>query len=95
MTSRGEEPLRLTSQMMPQCFFRARPKGCFLIPMKTALATLIVALAAPMAVSAAPGVPENTMTAIKEACNASVAGNSQATESDEDCIARAVRAYKK
>ena len=63
--------------------------------MKTALATLIVALAAPMAVSAAPGVPDSVMGAIEEACNASVAGNSQATESDEDCIARAVRAYNK
>ena len=81
--------------MMPQCFFRARPQGCSLIQMKTALATLIVALAAPMAVSAAPGVPDSVMSAIVEACNASVAGNSQATQSDENCIARAVAVYKK
>ncbi len=63
--------------------------------MKTALATLIVALAAPMAVSAAPEVPDSVMSAIQEACNASVAGNSQATQSDENCIARAVAVYKK
>ena len=95
MTATGGEPLRLPSQMMPQCFFRARPQGCSLIPMKTALATLIVALAAPMAVSAAPGVPDSVMSAITEACNASVADTDQATQSDENCIARAVAAYRK
>ena len=63
--------------------------------MKTALATLIVALAAPMAVSAAPGVPDSVMSAITEACNASVADSDQAAPSDENCIARAVAAYKK
>ena len=63
--------------------------------MKTALATLIVALAAPMAVSAAPGVPDSVMSAITENCNEAVAGNSQATASDENCIARAVEAYQK
>ena len=63
--------------------------------MKTALATLVVALAAPMAVSASPGVPDSVMSAIKEACNTSVIDNSQATQSDENCIARAVAVYKK
>ena len=63
--------------------------------MKTALATLIVALAAPMAVSAAPGVPDSVMSAIKEACNASVADSDRAAQLDENCIARAVAAYKK
>ena len=63
--------------------------------MKTALATLVVALAAPIAVTAAPGVPDTVMSHITQNCNSSVAGNSQATESDEDCIARSVEAYKK
>ena len=47
--------------------------------MKTALATLVVALAAPIAVTAAPGVPDSVMSEITENCNAAVAGNSQAT----------------
>ena len=63
--------------------------------MKTALATLVVALAAPVAVTAAPGVPDSVMSHITQNCNSSVAGNSQATESDEDCIARSVEAYQK
>ena len=63
--------------------------------MKTALATLVVALAAPIAVTAAPGVPDTVMSHITQNCNSSVAGNSQATASDEDCIARPVEAYKK
>ncbi len=63
--------------------------------MKTALATLVVALAAPIAVTAAPGVPDTVMSHITQNCNSSVAGNSQATESDEDCIARSVEAYQK
>ena len=32
--------------------------------MKTALATLVVALAAPIAVTAAPGVPDSVLSAI-------------------------------
>ena len=63
--------------------------------MKTALATLVVALAAPIAVTAAPGVPDTVMSHITQNCNSSVAGNSEATESDEDCIARSVEAYQK
>ena len=63
--------------------------------MKTALATLIVALAAPIAVSASPGVPESPMSHITQNCNASVAGNSEAMQSDENCIANAVEAYQK
>ena len=63
--------------------------------MKTALATLVVALAAPIAVTAAPGVPDTVMSHITQNCISSVAGNSQATESDEDCIARSVEAYQK
>ena len=63
--------------------------------MKTALATLVVALVAPIAVTAAPGVPDTVMSHITQNCNSSVAGNSQATESDEDCIARSVEAYQK
>ena len=63
--------------------------------MKTALATLVVALAAPMAVTAAPGVPDSVLSHFTQNCNASVAGNSEATESDENCIARAVEAYQK
>ena len=63
--------------------------------MKTALATLVVALAAPIAITAAPGVPDSVMSAITEACNASVADSDQAAQLDENCIARAVVAYKK
>ena len=63
--------------------------------MKTALATLVVALAALIAVTAAPGVPDSVMSEITENCNEAVAGNSQATASDENCIAKAVEAYKK
>ena len=63
--------------------------------MKTALATLVVALAAPIAVTAAPGVPDTVMSHITQNCNSSVAGDSEATESDEDCIARSVEAYQK
>ena len=63
--------------------------------MKAALATLVVALAAPIAVTAAPGVPDTVMSHITQNCNSSVAGNSEATESDEDCIARSVEAYQK
>ena len=63
--------------------------------MKTVLATLVVALAAPIAITAAPGVPDSVMSAITEACNASVADSDQAAQSDENCIARAVAAYKK
>ena len=63
--------------------------------MKTALATLVVALAAPVAVTAAPGVPDSVMSHITQNCNSSVAGNSEATQSDEDCIAEAVEAYQK
>ena len=63
--------------------------------MKTALATLIVALGAPIAVSASPGVPESAMSHITQNCNASVAGNSEATQSDENCIASAIEAYQK
>ena len=63
--------------------------------MKTALATLIVALAAPIAVSASPGGRESARSHITQNCNASVAGNSEATQSDENCIANAVEAYQK
>lgn len=61
--------------------------------MKTALATLVVALAAPVAVTA--GVPDSVMSHITQNCNSSVAGNSEATQSDENCIAEAVEAYQK
>ena len=63
--------------------------------MKTALATLVVALAAPIAVTAAPGVPDSVISHITQNCNSSVAGNSEATQSDENCIAEAVEAYQK
>jgi len=62
--------------------------------MKTALATLVVSLAAPIAVTAAPGVPDSVLSHITQNCNAAVAGNSEATQSDEDCIARRVEAYQ-
>ena len=63
--------------------------------MKTALATLVFALVTPMAVTAAQEVPDSVMSEIRENCLEAVAGNSQATQSDENCIARAVEAYKK
>ena len=63
--------------------------------MKSALTTLVVALVAPMAVTASPGVPDSVLSHFTQNCNASVAGNSEATESDENCIARAVEAYQK
>ena len=63
--------------------------------MKTTLTTLIIACAAPIAVMAVPGVPDNVMSDITENCLEAVADDDQATESDEDCIAMAVEKYKK
>ena len=63
--------------------------------MKPALVTLFIALAAPMAVMAVPGVPDYVMSDITENCLEAVADDDQATESDEDCIAIAVEKYKK
>ncbi len=63
--------------------------------MKTALTTLVIAVAAPMAVIAVPGVPDYVMSDITEKCLENVADDDQATESDEDCIAIAVENYKK
>ena len=63
--------------------------------MKPALVTLFIALAAPMAVMAVPGVPDYVMSDITEKCLEDVADDDQATESDEDCIAIAVENYKK
>ena len=63
--------------------------------MKTALGALVVALTAPIAVTAVPGVPDYVMNDITENCLEAVADDDQATESDEDCIAIAVDEYKK
>ena len=63
--------------------------------MKTALTALVVALTAPIAVTAVPGVPDYVMSDITENCLEAVADDDQATESDEDCIAIAVEKYKK
>ena len=63
--------------------------------MQTALAALVVALAAPIAVKAIPGVPDNVMNDITENCLEAVADDDQVTVSDEDCIAIAVEKYKK
>ena len=63
--------------------------------MKTALAALVVALTAPIAVTAVPGVPDYVMSDITENCLEAVADDDQATESDEDCIAMAVENIKK
>ncbi len=62
--------------------------------MKTAFAAIIVAIAAPLAVSAGE-VPDSVMSQITEQCNEAVAGNSQADQSDENCIAEKVAAWKK
>lgn len=63
--------------------------------MKTALATLVVVLAAPIAVTAAPRLPNAVLSEIIQDCNEEVAGDSQATQSMENCIATAVQTYKK
>ena len=63
--------------------------------MKTALGALVVALTAPIAVTAVPDVPDYVMNDITENCLEAVADDDQATESDEDCIAIAVDEYKK
>ncbi len=63
--------------------------------MKTALATLVVALTAPIAVAASPGVPDEVMSHFTQDCNSEVADNSEATQSIENCIARKVEAYGK
>ena len=63
--------------------------------MKTQLAALVVALTAPIAVTAVPGVPDYVMSNITENCLEAVSDDDQATESDEDCIAMAVEKYKK
>ena len=54
--------------------------------MKAALATLVIALAAPMAVTAIPGVPDYVLSDVTEDCLDDVADDDQATESDENCI---------
>ena len=54
--------------------------------MKAALATLVIALAAPMAVTAIPGVPDYVLSDVTEDCLDDVAADDQATESDENCI---------
>lgn len=54
--------------------------------MKAALATLVIALAAPMAVTAVPGVPDYVLSDVTEDCLDDVADDDQATESDENCI---------
>ena len=54
--------------------------------MKVALATLVIALAAPMAVTAVPGVPDYVLSDVTEDCLDDVADDDQATESDENCI---------
>ena len=54
--------------------------------MKAALATLVIALAAPMAFTAVPGMPDYVITDITEDCLDDVADDDQATESDENCI---------
>ncbi len=63
--------------------------------MEPSLTTLVIALAAPTAVTAVPGVPDDVMSDITEKCLENVAvdvadDDDQATESDEDCIAIAV-----
>ena len=63
--------------------------------MKTTLTTLVIAFAAPIAVTAVPGVPDNVMSDITENCLENVADDDQETESDEDCIAIAIENYKK
>ena len=63
--------------------------------MKTALGALVVALTAPIAVTAVPDVPDYVMNDITENCLEAVADDDQATESDKDCIAIAMDEYKK
>ena len=54
--------------------------------MKAALATLVIALAAPMAVTAIPGVPDYVLSDVTEDCLDDVADDDQVSESDENCI---------
>ena len=54
--------------------------------MKTALATLVIALVSPIAVKAIPGGPDYVMSDVTDNCLEDVAENNQATESDENCI---------
>ena len=63
--------------------------------MKTALTTLIVALTAPIGVTAVTGVPDYVINDIMDNCLEAVTDDDQSTESDEDCIAIAVEKYKK
>ena len=56
--------------------------------MKAELATLVIALAAPMAVKAVPGVPDYVLSDVTEDCLDDVADDDQATQSDENCIER-------
>ncbi len=63
--------------------------------MEPSLTALVIAPAAPMAVTAVSGVPDDVMSDITEKCLEDVADDDQATESDEDCIAMAVENYKK
>ena len=54
--------------------------------MKTALATVVIALVSPIAVTAIPGGPDYVMSDVTDNCLDDVAENDQATESDENCI---------
>ena len=54
--------------------------------MKTALATLVIALVSPIAVKAIPGGPDYVMSDVTDNCLVDVAENDQATESDDNCI---------
>ena len=54
--------------------------------MKAVLATLVIALSAPLAVTAVPGVPDYVLSDVTEDCLDDVADDDQATESDENCI---------
>ncbi|WP_115120909.1 hypothetical protein [Synechococcus sp. UW105] len=57
--------------------------------MKTALAALVVALAAPFVAFAAPVAPDFVVAQIEQDCEEAVADDDQATDSEENCIAEA------
>ena len=63
--------------------------------MKTALAALVVVLTAPIAVTAIPSEPDYDISDINENCIEAISDDNQATESDEDCSARAVERFKR
>ena len=63
--------------------------------MKLHSPSFTLALTAPITVTAIPSVPDYVISDINEICIEAVSNDNQATESDEDCSARAVERFKR